>query len=107
MRDPQRAAANESTFRDANETMRRKADEITGGRGATPYLCECEDERCTEVMALTREDYEAVRSRPRTFVIVAGHQSSDDRIVAERDGLVIVEKTGEEGALVEEQDPRS
>ena len=107
MRDTQRAAANESAFRDANETMVRKAEEITGGRGATPYLCECDDPRCTEIVPLTREQYEAIRSGPRIFVVVPGHQTSRDHVVTEHERFTVIEKTGGEGALVEQQDPRS
>ena len=107
MKETQRAAANESAFRDANETMEQKADEITGGRGATPYLCECDDPRCTEVIPLTRAQYEEIRAGSRIFVVAPGHQTQRDRVVAEHDGFTVIEKTGEEGALVEQQDPRS
>jgi hypothetical protein len=107
MNQAERAAKNESTFREANETLEQKADEIVGNGGPTPYLCECENERCMQVIRLTREQYESVRARPRTFVIAVGHQSPDDRVMEERPGFTIVEKTGEEGELVEQQDPRS
>jgi hypothetical protein len=39
-------------------------------------------------------------------MIALGHQSSDDRVIDETT-FAIVEKTGEEGALVEKQNPRS
>jgi len=99
-------AANESTFRRANEDLEQKAQALAFGHEATPYLCECEDPRCTEVVMLARLDYEAVRSDPRQFVIVPGHDAKEDNVVEERDGFNVVEKTGEEGRLVEQQDPR-
>ena len=103
----ERAAQNESTFRGANETLEERAETITGGRRPTPYLCECEDERCTQVILLTRDQYEAIRANPRTFVLAVGHESPDDRVLKEGPTFTIVEKTGEEGELVEQQDPRS
>lgn len=107
-RNDERAAKNESTFRAANEGIEGKASELElDERQRTPYLCECEEERCTTVILLTREEYESVRAHPRHFALASGHASPQDRVVAERERFTVVEKTGEEGRLVEEQDPRS
>ena len=100
-------AENESTFRRANEDLERKAQELGFGEQHSPYLCECEDPACTEVVLLARSEYEAVRSNPRGFFIVPGHDATEDRVVGQHDGFQVVEKTGEEGRMVEEQDPRS
>jgi hypothetical protein len=100
-------AENESTFRRANEDLEQKAEALSFGEQPTPYLCECEDPLCTEVVMLARSEYEAVRRDPRRFFIMPGHDAPEDRLVEESDGFSVVEKTGEEGRLVEEQDPRS
>jgi hypothetical protein len=100
-------AENESIFRRANEDLEQKAQALSFGEQRTPFLCECENPRCTDAVLLARSDYEAVRSDPRRFVIVPGHDVPEDQLVEERDGFHVVEKTGEEGRLVEEQDPRS
>jgi hypothetical protein len=100
-------AKNESTFGRANEDLEQKARVWSFGEQPTPYLCECEDLRCTDVVMLGRSDYEAVRSDPRRFFVVPGHDVLEDRVVEEYDGFHVVERTGEEGRLVEEQDPRS
>ena len=55
---------------------------------------------------LARSDYEAVRSDPRQFFVVPGHDAAQDNVVEEHAGFHVVEKTGEEGRLVENQDPR-
>jgi hypothetical protein len=107
VRSVERAAANESTFREANEKLEEKAGELSLAAERTPYLCECEDERCTQVVLLTGWEYESVRAEPRRFVLAIGHQSPDDRLVQEGPSFTIIEKTGEEGRLVEERDPRS
>lgn len=104
----ERAAENESTFREVNEGLEKRADELNltdGGR--IPFLCECEDERCTRVVILTRQEYEQVRAHPRTFVLERGHQEEDDRVVRTEPGYTVVEKTGQEGELVEQQNPRA
>jgi hypothetical protein len=105
-RSAERAAENEATFRSVNERLEEKAAELGLSEERTPYLCECEDERCTQVIQLTRGEYEAVRKHPRTFAVVPGHQESDDSVVREEAGFTIIEKTGEEGRLVVERDPR-
>jgi hypothetical protein len=106
-RSASRAAANESTFRAANEQLAEKVSEFGLADERTPYICECEEERCTTIVRLTISEYESIRSRPRQFLLAPAHQGEDDRIVAEQAGYTIVEKTGEEGRLVEAQDPRS
>jgi len=101
------AAATQSAFRDANEQIEAKADELGFGARPTPYLCECEDAGCTDVMGLTRAEYEVVRAHPRRFVLVSGHQQSDARLVQEVPRFTVIEKIGEEGELVTARNPRA
>jgi hypothetical protein len=102
----ERAAENESTFRELNEKLEKRADELELGDSPTPYLCECDEERCTQVVRLTRVEYEQVRAHPRTFVLKSGHQAPDDRIVRDGPEHVVVEKTGEKATIVERRYPR-
>ena len=106
-RSVEQAAKNESTFRKANEELEEKAAEFGFEEEGTPYLCECEEERCTNLVALTRTEYEAVRANPKSFVLVPGHQEADDIVLREEAGFIVIEKIGEEGKLVAEQDPRA
>jgi hypothetical protein len=105
-RSAERAAENEAAFRRANETLEVKAEELGVAQGRTPYLCECEQASCTQVIRLERDEYEDVRANSRRFVMVPGHQEPKDRVVREEQGFTVIEKSGEEGALVEELDPR-
>jgi hypothetical protein len=89
-----------------NESLAEKAAELGFGGERTPYLCECEAERCTNVIELTRAEYEAVRADPRRFVMTPGHEEVDDRVVREEAAFTVIEKAGEEGELVAEHDPR-
>ena len=106
-RSVEQAANNEATFRLANESLEAKAGELGFGEERTPYLCECEDERCTELVQLTRQEYEAVRAHAKRFVMTPGHQEPDDLVFQEEPGYTVIEKHGEEGDLVAEKDPRS
>jgi hypothetical protein len=105
-RSPGQAAKNESAFRRANERLEEKAAEFGFAEERTPYLCECEDESCVEVVRLARAEYEEVRAEPKRFLMIPGHQEADDLVVHEGAEFVVIEKRGEEGALVAEQDPR-
>ena len=107
-RSARQRAQNEATFREANERLADKVAELGYGDERTPYLCECENERCTELIALSRPEYEQVRADPRRFVVVAGHhQPSYDEVIQEKPEFTIIDKTGEEGDLVEAEDSRS
>ena len=105
-RSAERAAANEARFRQANEQIHQKVLELGAPDGRAPYLCECEDERCTTVILLTLEEYAEVRRDSRRFVVAPGHDDTDARVAEPHDGFAVIEKTGEEGRLVEELDPR-
>jgi hypothetical protein len=99
-----RAAQNEVFFREANEKLGEKRVEL-GADGRTPFLCECSDPRCTELIHLTLEEYEYVRTHPTWFVATAGHDAEIG--TAEDHGdYAILEKSGVAGRIAEEQDPR-
>jgi hypothetical protein len=106
-RSVEQAAKNEATFRSVNERLEAKADELELGEARTPFLCECEEEGCTEVVLLRRTEYEEVRSHPRRFLVVPGHQEADDQLIRDENGFSVIEKHGKEGELVELQDPRT
>jgi hypothetical protein len=104
----ERAGRNEALFREVNEQARTLADRF-GGPGANEFgfVCECSDDACTERVRLTLEVYEAVRASPRRFVLVAGHETSVERVVDRGPGYVIVEKVGAAARIAEQHDPRA
>jgi hypothetical protein len=101
----ERIARNNATFRDANEHIGAAAGAY-GVDSPVPFICECADAHCSEIVRLTLEQYEEVRADSRYFLNVPGHQDAAE-IVAERDGYVIVEKLGRAGDIVEALDERS
>ena len=101
----ERAARNEVYFREANEKLGEKRVELEAS-GLTPFLCECSDPACTELIRLSLEEYEYIRSRPKWFLAAAGHDA-DARATAEDHGTyVIIEKDGVAGRIAEDQNPR-
>jgi hypothetical protein len=101
----ERAARNEVLFREANEKLGEKRQELDV-EGRTPFLCECGDATCTELIRLELEDYEHVRSHANWFLIAAGHRAQSARPAEEHGSYVIVEKFGVAGRIAEEEDPR-
>lgn len=89
----ERAARNETVFRAANELLRERTRELADLE-RRPYLCECSDPRCTDVLLLTEEEYRAARSHPRRFLVVRGHAHEGEVVVDAADGHELVEKPG-------------
>jgi hypothetical protein len=77
--------------------------------GTTTYMCECGEDTCFERVELTHEEYEDVRSNPARFFVVRGHEdlTAGEVVVEEAAAFTIVEKRGEERAIVERTDPRT
>jgi hypothetical protein len=103
----ERIARNEAMFREANE--RAKAWEERHGldREVELYFCECAKPDCLEKVSLREADYERVRSDPRRFVIVSGHELPDvETVIEPHEGWAIIEKAPEVSRTVEGLDPR-
>jgi hypothetical protein len=100
----ERVARNNDIFRRANEEIHATAGSL-GFDAPIPFLCECTNERCTEVVRLAAADYAEIRSHPRRFVVAPGHQTEADgheRVLERRDGYETTEKVGEAGEIAEE-----
>jgi hypothetical protein len=91
-RSAEKAFRNEVTFRDANEQIAERRAELDSFAGPTPFLCECEDEACTEIVRLSDEDYRRIRADPLAFVIVPGHETMGRETDHRGDGWVCVKK---------------
>jgi hypothetical protein len=99
----ERLAVNESRLRTVNEAIERglrTRDELIG------FVCECGRLGCTEILELSYDRYEDVRSSPRQFVIVEGHQTPVDDTVDRFGDYAVVVKRGEAGDVADALDPR-
>ena len=104
----ERAARNESLFRDVNERIKSTASNISPM--FTEFMCECADDSCFEHVSLTSEEYSSVRKMgPAYFVLKPGHEVADiERVVGgEGDRYEIVEKQDVAAEVAVELDPRS
>ena len=101
----ERAARNEVLFREANEKLGDKRQELDIS-GQTPFLCECGNPTCTDLIRLSLEQYEHVRSHANWFLIAGGHDAQESRVEEDHDGYVIVAKTGLAGRIAKEENPR-
>jgi hypothetical protein len=91
----ERIVHNNTVFRSANEQIHDAAESYDHELERIPFLCECPVEDCVEVVRLTEDDYAAVRANPRHFITAPGHEQAEKpvgRVVAHRDGYVVVEK---------------
>lgn len=103
----ERAARNEALFREVNEQVVDLRNRQGGVAPGLVILCECSDELCTERISLSYATYEDVRSNPRRFFVVPGHENGFEHVVAHAPGYSIVEKEGRAGRIAEEHDPRT
>jgi len=104
-----RAARNDAIFRDANEHIESSAASIGALDGdPLPFLCECADVSCTEIVRLTPAEYTSVRRQPTRFAIARGHEGDESwaRVVQQHERFEIVEKLGVAADEAEKLDRR-
>jgi hypothetical protein len=102
----ERIAENDATFRAANEKVAASADayDLTG---PVPFICECAEETCTNVILVSLDDYREIRKHPRRFLNVPGHEALMLKahagiVVEDRGTYLLVEKIGVAGEIVEQ-----
>jgi hypothetical protein len=103
----ERLGANEAVFREINEGIERGQ---WPGEEESPvsFRCECARLGCNELVELSIREYEGIRSNPRRFMVLPGHERLDVEIVVERrPGYFVVEKLDQAGERAVETDPRA
>lgn len=86
-----------------NEAIQATADRLAL-LGQIPFVCECPDRSCAEIVRLSFDEYEAIRQDPRRFFNVSGHETASvearaERIVAVTGDVTVVEKVGVAGEI--------
>jgi hypothetical protein len=99
-------AANEATFREANERIREVVERREVVLPVVPFLCECSDPACRRLLDVPLAVYTDVRRSPRRFIHAPDHvdDGTSGTVVATLDGYAVVEKSGV-SARVAEQEP--
>jgi hypothetical protein len=99
----ERAAKNQSLFREVNERI----EELSRSTTFPSFICECAAEGCDETMVLTLEEYERVRSDANSFAVLPGHELPGvEKVVEASDRYVVVAKLGAGGRVAVRLDPR-
>jgi hypothetical protein len=98
---------NEALFREVNERIEEISAEASRSEFIN-FVCECGEDACLEMIELTPEEYEEVRSVPDHFAMKPGHEHPDFELVTDRGGrYVVVKKVGLAEDIAHRTDPRS
>jgi len=77
-------AKNEAASREINEKIEDAHEETSSGQHIR-MVCECGQENCDRVVAITLVEYERLRGDPRQFVVARDHVMADVERVGFRD----------------------
>jgi hypothetical protein len=95
-----RMAQNEALARRINDRIEYQRPR--NGESADTFICECVRVDCGGVLDLSIAEYARVRSQPRRFVVLPGHeQPAVESTVEVYPGYLVVEKRGEAGRIAE------
>ena len=95
-----RLAQNEALARRINDQIEYQRPR--NGESADTFICECVRVDCGGTLDLTIAEYARVRSHPRRFVVLRGHEEPEiESTVEVYPGYVVVEKRGAAGRAAE------
>jgi hypothetical protein len=104
----ERLGSNEALFREVNERVAEVAEQFMSG-DRVDFSCECGNRGCTEQIAMTLGEYEALRADATHFAVVPDHEVPDiERVVERRARYLVVEKRDNDAKeIARETDPRT
>lgn len=104
----ERVVRNEAATREINEDIVEQAQSGDGDARYLRILCECGDADCEQVLAITRAEFEKVRSDAVRFAVRRDHvNESVEEVISGTDRFVVVAKReGVPAQVAEEEDPR-
>jgi predicted NBD/HSP70 family sugar kinase len=108
----ERLAQNEALFRQVNERVVEVAThfiEVEAKGEAVEFTCECGRRDCTERIAMTVAEYQAIRAESTRFAVLPGHELPEVESVAERHPtyLVVEKRDPDAQEIARETDPRT
>jgi hypothetical protein len=102
----EKVGRNDAAFREANDEIEAAAEDYGLGDGrVVPFLCECSDEQCSQIIRLTLAEYRRARGNPRWFVHAPQHEQAIPgvvRLLEEHERYSLVEKLGHAGDVAAE-----
>jgi hypothetical protein len=72
----ERKRRNQETFRAANELIDDRRQELAID-APSPYVCECWDPACRELVRLAPAEYSFARERENRYVVAPGHEHGE------------------------------
>ena len=106
----QRAAQNQSLFREVNERVKDVNDSFHVFTSLSEWVCECANDECFERIEMSTREYEDVRRHSSRFFVFPGEQHvwpEAENVVERFANYWIVEKIELSAQLAEAHDPRS
>jgi len=85
------AVQTEDVFRSANDRIAEKGREL-GWSFPVPFLCECSDTHCFARIELRLDAYEELRSHPRRYLTVPGHEVAGAMVIEDTERFALAEK---------------
>ncbi len=107
----EQVARNNAICREANERIESAAEEYDFS-APIPFICECADPSCTNVVPMTMREYEQIRAEPTHFLSLPDHEQmalknlNVAEVVQRHPGYVVIEKQGRAAEIVQDLDPR-
>lgn len=104
-----RIGENEVLFREVNERLRELGEGFSMVSQEAEFVCECGSSACAERVRMELTTYEAIRSDPKHFFVIKGHEQTDyEKVIREHDVYAVVEKLpGGPAGIAIRDDPRS
>ncbi len=103
-----RFAANQTVFRRSNERLSRRLG--PSAPNLVPYVCECGDDSCSDLILLPSAEYDHVRSNSAWLLIALDHailSGGSERIAETHERYQVAEKSGTAGELAVALDTRA
>jgi hypothetical protein len=108
---PERAARNQSRFREYNERIEPHNRVHYWVEPPMPdWVCECASDECLAPLQLTIAEYQSIRADPTHFLVAPGesHVVPDvERVIERHDRYWVVEKLGQAADMSEALDERA
>ena len=104
----ERAALNQSVFRQVNERLQEIANTFQDTTNTAVFACECAALGCVEQIDMSMDEYETLRNDPNRFAVRHGHVLHDvETVVSENERFVVVAKIGVGATIAARLNPRS
>jgi hypothetical protein len=106
----QRAARNQSLFREVNERVKDVNDSFHVFTSLSDWVCECANDECVQRIEMSAREYEHVRRDGARFFVAPSEEHvwpEVERVVERLANYWIVEKIELGAKIAKLQDPRS